>query len=466
MENTGEHADKSLSLSKVVGIDQLCDHMNGPFTRRSRTAGPGPASRTTWGIRPNPCVPSCGKSYWPSKRHTANGRPEAATPIHLLEVRWKHDLGSPKNPSPGQQARTPLSISPNWHGRGTSGILTALADSGSSAVLGRGAFGTVYLAFDSDLKRNVAIKVPHRELIDNPESMELYLEEAQVVACLDHPAIVPVYDFGQSEDGLCYVVSKYIEGGNLASRMAARPLSHRESAEVVATLAEALHHSHNHLVIHRDIKPANILIDSKGKPYLADFGMALKENDFAREGGLVGTPAYMSPEQANGEGHLVDGRSDIFSLGVVLYQLLTSTLPFRGRSRSELIERIKTLEAYPPRQLDDSIPKKLERICLKAIAKRVEDRYMAAIDFAKDLRRFLERDKPPSRRTGPTPPHGPNWKAWDFAPLVPEKRRGFCGREWLFEAIERWRLLGNERMLLITGDPGAGKSAIWPSSCI
>src|SRR5262249_50199051 len=136
---------------------------------------------------------------------------------------------------------------------------------------------------------------------------------------LDHPHIVPVYDVGRTDDGLCFVVSKLIEGSDLAAKIKrARPGFH-ESAELVATVAEALHYAHTHGLVHRDIKPANILLDASGKAFVTDFGLALKEEDFGKGGGLAGTPSYMSPEQAKGEGHKVDGRSDIFSLGVVFY---------------------------------------------------------------------------------------------------------------------------------------------------
>jgi serine/threonine-protein kinase len=270
------------------------------------------------------------------------------------------------------------------------------------AVLGRGGMGVVYKARHLRLNRTVALKMLLAGAYAGPQELARFLREAEAEAGLRHPHIVQVHDVGE-HDGRPYFTMELVEGGSLAQKLRGTPQPARPAAELLASLAEAVHVAHQGGIVHRDLKPANILLTADGTPKITDFGLARRlqgEAGLTQSGVQMGTPSYMAPEQAQGQSRVIGPAVDVYALGAILYELLTGRPPYHGETPSETVLQVISQDPVPPSRLNAKVPRDLETICLKCLHKDPQRRYVTAAALADDLQRFVRGEPIAARPAG------------------------------------------------------------------
>ena len=269
--------------------------------------------------------------------------------------------------------------------------------------IGEGGMGLVFRAIQRELNRVVALKMIRAGWMAGPQEIKRFQLEARAAASLRHPNLVSIHEVG-SEEGHLYFSMDYIEGRNLAETFKESPLDFISAATILKSLSEAIHYAHVQGILHRDIKPANILIDDQHDPKITDFGLAkfFELNEaFTLTGEIVGTPSYMSPEQAAGKNAEIGPRCDVYSLGAILYEAVTGQPPFRSDTAVETVRQVIETDPIPPQRLNPKVPRDLQTICLKCLSKNLNSRYGSALELANDLGRYLDRRpilaKPPRK---------------------------------------------------------------------
>jgi serine/threonine-protein kinase len=361
---------------------------------------------------------------FPDRRELLARHPELAPDLERFFAdedaigRWTEPLHGPDLDTPPEVA-----------GRRPASPPGSFGDFELLGVLGRGGMGAVYKARQRSLNRLVALKVIRAGEPPGPAESRRFRTEAEVVAGLEHPNIVPVYEVGD-RDGLLYLSMRLVEGGTLAEQLERFAADPRTVARLVVDVARAVHFAHQRGVLHRDLKPGNILLDIDGRPLVTDFGLAKRvesDSSLTQSGVIVGTPSYMAPEQASGARGAVTTAADVWGLGAVLYALLTGRPPFRGETVLQTLEQVKEREPEPPHRLNRRVDRDLETVCLKCLQKDPARRYTSAADLADDLDRWLRGKSVRARRAR----LGERARKWVLRRPCPR-----CWRSWSW----RWSL--------------------------
>ena len=327
--------------------------------------------------------------------------------------------------------------------------------------LGRGGMATVYLGYDERFEREVAVNVLPAEFLHDPQFSVRFNREAKIIATLEHPAIVPVYDVGET-DGLPYFVMRYMSGGSLADLLAKGELSLKETARIISAIAPALDEAHSRGIIHRDLKPANILFGSSKQPYLSDFGIAKISGSQTNVTGsaIIGTPAYMSPEQAQGKE--IDGRSDIYALGAIIYRMLTGIRPFEGDTPMSMA--IKHITDPTPDILRENpdLPSSTTAFIYKAMEKDPDGRFQTAVELAEILSALAVGDDTIDFQTllGRTKPSLPK-----AAPKsLPKKKKSKIG--WIAAGVVLVGVVGMGLLSILFPPPNTAKRSPTPTTSV